>query len=88
SLDDLFPDIPEQTSPFCRHFTPVNIPCWNEETMRGFITNRLDSPLLKPGAKSVSFTEEEIARVMAESGGHPQKLMELCNRIYANYLEE
>ena len=61
---------------------------WNEEMMRNFIASRLSSPLLKPGAKSISFTEEEIARVMAESGGHPQKLMRLCNQIYADYLEE
>lgn len=87
-LDVLFPDSEGMTSPFANICIEEKIGRWNEKTMGGFIASRLNSPLLKPGAKSVSFTEEEIARVMAESGGHPQKLMRLCNRIYADYLEE
>lgn len=88
SLDVLFPDSEGMTSPFANICVEEKIGRWDEKTMRGFIASRLNSPLLKPGAKSVSFTEEEIARVMEESGGHPQKLMQLCHRIYADYLEE
>lgn len=88
SLDILFPDSEGMTSPFADIYIEETIGRWNEEMMRDFIASRLNSPLLKPRARAVSFTEEEIVRVMKESGGHPQKLMVLCNRIYANYLEE
>lgn len=87
-LDRLFPDSEGMTSPFADIYIEETIGRWNEEMMRNFIASRLSSPLLKPRARSVSFTEEEIVRVMKESGGHPQKLMVLCNGIYANYLEE
>jgi len=88
SLDSLFPDSEGMTSPLAGIFIEEKIGRWNKETMRGFIASRLNSPLLKPGAKSVSFSEEKIAQVIEESGGHPQKLMQFCNRIYADYLEE
>ncbi|MDY6805278.1 MAG: AAA family ATPase [Cyanobacteriota bacterium] len=88
SLDILFPDSEGMTSPFANICIEEKIGRWNEDTMRGFISSRLNSPLLKPEAKGVNFTEEEIARVMEESGGHPQKLMQLCHGLYANYLEE
>lgn len=87
-LDDLFPDRKGMTSPLAGIFIEEKIGRWNEKTTRGFIASRLKSPLLKPGAKSVNFEDGDIARVIEESGGHPQKLMQLCNRIYADYLEE
>ena len=87
-LNILFPDSEGTTSPFTDIYIEETIGRWNEEMMRDFIASRLNSPLLKPRARAVRFTEEEILRVMKESGGHPQKLMVLCNRIYANYLEE
>ena len=49
--------------------------------MRDFIANRL-------ARTCVSFSEEEIMQLVQESGGHPRKLMQLCYRIYARYVEE
>ncbi|WP_292840523.1 hypothetical protein [Nostoc sp. NMS8] len=37
---------------------------------------------------NVSFTREEINQLVQESGGHPQRLMQLCHQTYAQYLED
>jgi hypothetical protein len=86
SLDVLFPD--SQSSPFKNICEEQNLKLWDEEICREFIDSRLKAPWLKPVTNPVSFTEEKIARLIAESGGHPQKLMQLCYQTYADYLEE
>jgi len=82
-LNDLFNDSHDdgKTSPLEGICQEEHIQPWNETTMRAFIANRL-------AGTSVSFTEEEIMQLVEESGGHPRKLMQLCNQIYTRYVEE
>ncbi|MEH2234916.1 ATP-binding protein [Nostoc sp.] len=81
-LNNLFNDSQEQgnTSPLAGICQEEQIHPWDEATIRAFITNRL-------ARTSVSFTEEEIIKLIHESGGHPRKLMQLCYRTYSQYLE-
>lgn len=77
SLDDLFEE--GKTSPLANICLQVNLDPWDETTARAFIAQRLAST-------KISFTEEEIAQMIAETGGHPQQLMQRCYQVYAGYL--
>ncbi|MBX9255169.1 ATP-binding protein [Desmonostoc muscorum CCALA 125] len=81
-LDKLFNDSQNngKTSPLAGICQEEHIYPWDEPTMRAFITSRLANT-------SVSFTEEEIIQLIQESGGHPRKLMQLCYRIYSQYVD-
>jgi GTPase SAR1 family protein len=81
-LNDLFNDSHDdgKTSPLAGICQEEHIQPWDETTMRNFIASRLTG-------SSVSFTEEEIVQLVQESGGHPRKLMQLCYRNYARYVE-
>ena len=82
SLDDLFKeDTTLLTSPLANICVPVNLGPWDETTARAFIAQRLAST-------EISFTEEEISQIIAETGGHPQQLMQRCHKTYADYLEK
>ncbi|MEG4491350.1 nSTAND1 domain-containing NTPase [Microcoleus sp. D3_18_C4] len=83
SLDILFPGT-NMTSPFKGH--EETLKQWDEKTSREFIVSRLQASWLTPVAQPVNFTEEEIAELIAESGGYPQKLMQLCYQTYAGYI--
>jgi transcriptional regulator with XRE-family HTH domain len=85
SLDILFPGT-NMTSPFKGH--EETLKQWDDRICREFIASRLHAEWLTPVAKPVSFTEEEIAGLIAESGGYPQKLMQLCSQTYARYLKD
>lgn len=88
SLDDLFNDSQDGgTSPLAGICIEENLKLWNEAIIRKFIDSRLKATWLTPVTNSISFTEEEIVKLIAESGGHPQKLMQLCYQTYAGYLE-
>lgn len=82
-LDRLFSEdgAEGKTSPLEGICIQVNLEAWDEATARAFIAARL-------APTEVRFTEEEIARVIAETGGHPQKLMKLCNETYARDREK
>src|SRR4028118_1600261 len=82
SLDLLFPG-QNMTSPFKGH--EETLKQWEDRICREFIASRLHAEWLTPVAKPVSFTEEEIAGLIAESGGYPQKLMQLCSQTYARH---
>lgn len=82
SLDILFPGT-NMTSPFKGH--EETLKQWDEEISREFIVSRLQADWLPPVAQPVNFTEAEIAELIAESGGYPQKLMQLCNQTYARH---
>ena len=82
SLDILFPG-QNMTSPFKGH--EETLKQWDDRICREFIASRLYAEWLTPVAKPVSFTEEEIAGLIAESGGYPQKLMQLCYQTYARH---
>lgn len=79
-LNDLFNDSHDEgkTSPLAGICQEEHIQPWDETTMHDFIASRL-------AGTSVRFTEEEIVQLVAESGGHPRKLMQLCYGTYARY---
>ena len=85
SLDILFPGT-NMTSPFKGH--EETLKQWDEKICREFIASRLHASWLTPVAQPVNFTEEEIAELIAESGGYPQKLMQLCYQTYDRYLKD
>ena len=85
SLDLLFPGT-NMTSPFKGH--EETLKQWDEEICREFIVSRLLADWLTPVAQPVNFTEAEIAELIAESGGYPQKLMQLCYQTYDRYLKD
>ncbi|MEG4046133.1 AAA family ATPase [Microcoleus sp. Pol17_C1] len=88
SLDTLFPDSQDRnmTSPFKGICIEENLTQWDERISREFIVSRLQASWLTPIAQPVNFTEKEIAGLIAESGGYPQKLMQLCYQTYAGYI--
>jgi DNA-binding Xre family transcriptional regulator len=90
SLDTLFPDSQDKnmTSPFKGICIEETLNQWDEKICREFIASRLQADWLTPVAGPVNFTEEEIAGLIAESGGYPQKLMQLCYKTYDRYLKD
>ncbi|MEG4815043.1 AAA family ATPase [Microcoleus sp. K5-D4] len=88
SLDTLFPDSQDRnmTSPFKGICIEENLTQWDERISREFIVSRLQASWLTPIAQPVNFTEKEITGLIAESGGYPQKLMQLCYQTYAGYI--
>lgn len=88
SLDTLFPDSQDKnmTSPFKGICIEEKLKQWDEEISREFIASRLRASWLTSVAQPVNFTEEEIAGLIAGSGGYPQKLMQLCYQTYARYI--
>jgi DNA-binding Xre family transcriptional regulator len=85
SLDILFPGT-NMTSPFKGH--EQTLKQWDEKICHEFIVSRLQASWLTPVAQPVNFTEEEITWLIAESGGYPQKLMQLCYQTYDRYLKD
>ncbi len=90
SLDQLFPDSQDigMTSPFTGICIEYKLEKWDEKTIREFIASRLNSPLLTPDSKNITFSEDEIKQLINDSKGHPQKLMALCHQKFNQYLEE
>ena len=84
SLEILFPG-KNMTSPFKGH--EETLKQWDDRICREFIASRLHASWLTPVAGPVNFTEAEIAGLIAESGGYPQKLMQLCYQTYDRYLK-
>jgi transcriptional regulator len=79
SLKTLFNDSYE-TSPLQDICQQVDILPWDEEIIREFITKRLQPT-------TIDFTETDIQELIETSGGHPQKLTELCYDLYKKYSE-
>ncbi len=75
SLNQLYKNQRITSSPFENLLIEVTLKPWDETTARAFIAQRLAST-------PVSFTEEEIAQIIAETGGHPQQLMERCYQLF------
>ena len=74
-LDRLFPDSEGTTSPLANLCHEVKVKEWDERTARAFLRQRLSG-------SGVQFTEEEIAQLIAASGGHPQRLMHEAHRLF------
>jgi hypothetical protein len=85
SLESLFPG-KNMTSPFKGH--EETLKQWDDRTCREFIASRLQADWLTPVDRPVNFTEAEIAELIAESGGYPQELMQLCYKTYDRYLKD
>jgi hypothetical protein len=85
SLDILFPGT-NMTSPFKGH--EETLKQWDDRICREFIASRLQASWLTPVAQPVNFTEAEIVRLIAKSGGYPQELMQLCYQTYDRYLKD
>ena len=79
SLSSLFKDSEEEgmTSPLAGICLEVKLEGWDESTGREFVRSRL---LLSE--EEVVFSEEEIEKLVRESGGHPQRLMKLCYDLF------
>ncbi|MCC3440621.1 MAG: ATP-binding protein [Microcoleus sp. PH2017_03_ELD_O_A] len=90
SLDTLFPDSQDKnmTSPFKGICIEENLKQWDDQISRKFIDSRLNADWLTPIPEPVRFTEAEIAELIAESGGYPQKLMQLCYQAYDRYIND
>lgn len=82
SLDSLFEDSLEEdkTSPLAGICQEERLEAWDEKTSRALIKSRL-------AFTNVQFSEEEISQLVQESGGYPQKLMQLCYQTFSQYLK-
>lgn len=80
SLKTLFNDSYE-TSPLADICQQVDIQPWNEKIIREFVTKRLQPT-------TIDFTEADIQELIQASGGHPQKLTQLCYDLYKKYFQK
>ena len=80
SLKTLFNDSYE-TSPLADICQQVDIQPWNKKNIRDFITKRLQPT-------TIDFTKADIQELIQESGGHPQKLTQLCYDLYKKYSQK
>ena len=83
SLYDLFRDAEDEgmTSPLAGICIEERLEPWDEETAEAFIQHRLQPTQIR-------FSQAEITNLISTSGGHPQKLMQMCHQNYANYLHQ
>jgi hypothetical protein len=80
SLKTLFNDS-YQISPLADICQQVDILPWNEKIIRDFIAKRLQPT-------TIDFTESDIQELIQASGGHPQKLTQLCYDLYKKYSQK
>ena len=74
-LDHLFPDSSGSTSPLAGICQQIQVGPWDIEISRKFVQDRLK-------ATSVSFSEEEIEKLIKDSGGMPHQLMNQAFHLY------
>ncbi|MEB3882504.1 AAA family ATPase [Lyngbya sp. CCY1209] len=86
SLDTLFLDSQNMTSPFENICREHRLKPWNQETVKNFINSRL-TYFVTQQLKCIQFDENEIIKIYQETGGHPQKVMQQCHDLY-KYLNE
>ncbi len=65
----------DQTSPFENVCIELEVKPWQESTIRDFINHRLANNV-------ITFSESEIAKIIIDSHGLPQKVMQLCHQLY------
>jgi len=78
-LDRLFPDSEGNTSPLAGLCYQVDVRPWDPATARAFLEERLSRSLVR-------FAPEEVEHLVAQSGGHPQRLMRLAFDLYQRKL--
>ena len=74
-LARLFPDSPELDSPLAGICRPLDVRPFSPNVARVFLTRRLRET-------GVTFTESEIAALLAKTGGHPAKLQHAAADLY------
>jgi hypothetical protein len=74
-LAHLFPDSPELDSPLAGICYQLDVKPFSEEVVRAFVIHRLQGT-------AVRFSEEDIARLFAETKGHPAKLQRAAADLY------
>ncbi|MGB2924191.1 MAG: hypothetical protein WBB82_02715, partial [Limnothrix sp.] len=80
-LDELFPDSRGSVSPFKNICLNESLAFWEEPAVQLFIQSRL-------APTPIRFSEQEIMRILLDTQGHPQKVMEACFRLYNRYKEK
>lgn len=74
-LKDLFPDSPLRTSPLAGICQQIDVEPFSSDEARRFLKHRL-------AGTNVSFSESQIAQLLAESGGYPGRLQQAAADLY------
>lgn len=74
-LSQLFPDTPTKTSPLTGICKQIDVTPFLEQEAREFLQRRLQGT-------SITFTENEIAALVTQSGGHPARLQKKAALLY------
>ncbi len=74
-LARLFPDSPELDSPLAGICLHLDVGPFSPDVARAFLAARL-------AGTGITFTEAEIARLLAETGGHPARLQRAAADLY------
>ncbi|ABG53439.1 ATPase [Trichodesmium erythraeum IMS101] len=82
SLDTLFPDSGDKTSPFENICIEEHLKPWNEKTIRNFINARLQADFLEPEYQGIKFGEDEILQIIESSKGYPRKVIHQCHELF------
>ena len=80
-LQELFPDNPLETSPLSGICDRLAVEPFDEETVRAFVVHRLRE-------KGIRFSEQQMRRLFAETGGHPQRVQELAKAWFWAIVKE
>jgi hypothetical protein len=78
TLDELFPDAPGMTSPLAGICMKMDVGPFTSDVARAFIEHRLKGT-------GVRFTNDEIEKLIQETGGHPANLQSLAAAIFRAY---
>lgn len=74
-LDHLFPDSPELTSPLAGICQKIDVAPFSPEVARNFLLWRLEGT-------GVTFSGDQISRLIADTDGHPAKLQREAAKLY------
>lgn len=88
SLDILFPDSQNITSPFENICIEKILNVWDESTTYNFIQNRLGADFVHPELRSIKLNDDEISQIFQETGGHPQKVVKKCHQLFSQNLNK
>ncbi len=80
-LKELFPDTPKTSSPFWNIFRKIDVDVFSEEDASQFLQHRLQG-------NSITFTEDQINQLIADSNCHPARLQEQAAILYCRSTQE
>jgi hypothetical protein len=81
SLERLFPDSPEMTSPLANICVKIDLKPFTPQVARNFLLQRLQG-------SGITFTESHIAELIKRTGGHPGKLQDEAAQLYAELVRK